>query len=196
MECSESLVPLDKKTNALSVSSVVNTKAFHDAFEKMPIPKFVAESAYEQTGRILRATSGTNFEYMVAINARTGELVADNLYRSASEKKTSFNDREMWRVQKCPDRVTIVHNHPSSRPPSYRDVYTAAKEEKISASIIVGHDGSLWYISIGDANIAHQLESAYNARKDYYGNFAENKALDMLLKENETHNLFIWRRLR
>lgn len=50
----EPLVKLDDtERNLLSVSPDVNTKAYHDAFMNMPIPKPVAEAAYIQAGRIL-----------------------------------------------------------------------------------------------------------------------------------------------
>ena len=41
--------------------------------------------------------------------------------------------------------VVLPHNHPASVPPSYRDFLTAASEENVKASVILGHDGSVWF---------------------------------------------------
>lgn len=40
----EPLVPMSRTVNSLSVSSVVNTKAFLDAFEEMPLSRQVSNS--------------------------------------------------------------------------------------------------------------------------------------------------------
>jgi len=53
MRHEEPLVKMTIDRNALSVSPVVNTKGYHDAFTEMPIPKPVAEGAYREAGRIL-----------------------------------------------------------------------------------------------------------------------------------------------
>ena len=95
--------------------------------------------------------------------------------------------------------VVLPHNHPASVPPSYRDFLTAASEENVKASVILGHDGSVWFVSIPDhssAAIADALEDAHNRLAAQYGEFAEVKAVDEIVSENEKRNLFDFRRLR
>ena len=196
MKCYESLVPRRDSANALSVSPTVNTKAYHDAFEEMPLPRRVSQSVYEQVGRILRLTDGTEFEHMAAVNARTGAVVTDNLGRKPRRLKTGFNAVEMRKVESCADRVVIVHNHPASKPPSFRDVHTVAMHDRIAASVVAGYDGSLWYVVVDDATVAVGLASLYNDFKDSKGDFAEVKALDALLEDRKMRKLFKLRRLR
>lgn len=196
MHCKESLVPACGGACRFSVSPIVNTKAYHDAFEEMPVSRSVAQTAYEQAGRILRATNGTEFEHMAAVNARTGKLVADNLGRAPTRARTAFSRGEMARVEACREGVVLIHNHPASKPPSYQDVHTAASYSAIVASIVLGHDGSVWWVSVSDAELADKLVALYNELKDDLGDYAEVKALKILLEEDKTSTKLDWRRLR
>lgn len=196
MEQNESLVKMTKSRNSLSVSPVVNSKEYHDAFEAMPLPKPVTQSVYEQAGRILGKTDGTDLEHMVAINVRTGAVVADNLGRTAVPRATGFTSTEAAGVLKCQDGVVIVHNHPASKPPSYRDLITAARNGCVAASVVVGHDGSVWYVSADNPEVADRLEGYYNGYKDFVGDFAEVRAVDALLASNKGRRSINWRRLR
>ncbi|WP_080802011.1 hypothetical protein [Arabiibacter massiliensis] len=196
MKCDESLVPMHGSVTSFSVSPAVNTKSFHDAFESMPAPRKVCQSIYEQTGRILSATNNAECEHMAAVNARTGELVADNLGRPPVRGKTGFNAGELERALACPDGVILVHNHPASKPPSYRDVHTAASYSCIVASVIVGHDASVWWVAVRDVGIASKLESHYNDFKDVMGDYAEVKALRMVLNDPKAKKSFDWRCMR
>lgn len=196
MHCKESLVPACGGACRFSVSPIVNTKAYHDAFEEMPVSRSVAQAAYEQAGRILRATNGTEFEHMVAINARTGVWVVDNLGRVPTRARTAFSRGEMARVEACREGVVLIHNHPASKPPSYQDVHTAASFSAVDASIVLGHDGSVWWVSVSNARIADALESNYNKLKDDLGDYAEVKALKIVLEENMASKRLDWRRLR
>lgn len=184
------------KSNRLAVSPVVNTKAFRDAFEAMPLPKPVKDSAYKQAGRILNLTNGTEFEYLVAISARTGILIVDNLNAPCeSTYKTGFYRSDLARIDAQEDKVVLIHNHPRSYQPSYRDVLTATQYEAIRASIVVGHDGSVWYFSVSDSSIAARLEESYNLLKCSLGDAAETAALIRLLKV-ENGKSIDWRQLR
>lgn len=182
--------------NILSVSPVVNTKEYNDAFEKMPVPKPVAEGAYREAGRILSACDGTEFEHLAAIDARTGAPVADNLDVAPTRARaTGFRDSDIAKIRDCDNGVVTIHNHPGSKQPSFRDVLTAAENEEVRASIVVGHDGSVWYVSVSDPSVADQLLAAHNDGKDYLGDIAETVALRNVLKQ-DNGKLVDWRRLR
>lgn len=197
MRHEEPLVKLSKSSeNNLSVSPVVNTQAYHDAFDRLPLRKAVCESAYKQAGRILNATNGTEKEYLVAISSRTGALIADNLDAPASAyRKTGFRDSDMAKILGQKDGVVLIHNHPMSWQPSYRDVLTAAENPRVKASLVIGHDGSLWYFSVKDHSVAANLKKSYNSGKDIRGNRAEGFALKTLL-ESSSKKALDWRRLR
>lgn len=190
MKHNEPLVKIPKNGNALTVSPKVNTKAYHDAFEALPLPKGVTQSAYEQAGRILQKTSGTQYEHLVAINARTGALLTDNLDMPAKNRRTGFTKKQYDRVASCSEGAILVHNHPQSRPPSFQDVMTAASEPKVKGSIVVGHDGSMWYFSANGVKIADELSRLYNSYKDVIGDRAESRAVKDLIDRG----IIEWRR--
>lgn len=182
MKHEEPLVKMDKAGyGVLSVSSKVNAKPYHDIFVSLPIPKAVSLSAYEQAGRILQQANGTRKEYLIAINARTGVVLADNTEMPAKDRKTGFTSEQGKIVSSCGDGAILIHNHPESRPPSYRDILTASTETSVRGSIIVGHDGSVWYLVVDDPKIADELAAFYNACRDAYGEYAEAHAVEMLL---------------
>ena len=192
----ERLVALSPHNNAFSVSSVVNTKEYHDAFERMPLAKPVREGAYRQAGRILQAADGTDYEYMAAIDTRDGRLVVDNLAREPSRKKTGFTLVELGLIKRNQNQVVILHNHPSSTPPSYADLLTAAQNHLIYASIVAGHDGCIWYMAIDTPFAYNKLTELRNQFAYPYGSYSETKALKELLSYNEAHHLFQYWRLR
>lgn len=196
MRHDEPLVKMKADRNALSVSPVVNTKEYHDAFEEMPVPKPVAEGAYREAGRIMSAADGTQHEYLAAVSARTGRLVADNLDMPAEDGHTGFGDAQQEAVGACSDRLVLIHNHPGSTRPSIRDVITAAEEEAVAGSVVVGHDGSVWFVSVDDPTIAAIAEGLYNQARQDFGERGGILAMDQLLKLNDKHRLFTWRRLR
>lgn len=90
----------------------------------------------------------------------------------------------------------LIHNHPASKPPSYRDVLTAASFSAVVALIVLGHDGSVWWVSVRDVELAVKLVAHYNELKDQLGDYAEIKALKIMIEENGTSKKFDWRRLR
>ena len=196
MRQNEPLVPMSRTVNSLSVSSVVNTKAFRDAFEEMPLSRQVSNSLYGQAGRILRAANGTEFEYMAAVDARTGALVADNLGRRPGRKRTGFSPSEMGKIRKCCAGVITIHNHPGGFPPSYRDLFTASSYSFVKGSVVVGHDGSVWFIAVESEVVVDMLAERYNSLKETYADFAEIKAAEWLIEQNKLHRLFEFRRLR
>ncbi len=196
MRHDEPLVKMTKTgRNSLSVSPVVNTKGCRDAFEGMPLPKATRQALYEQAGRILSATDGTEFGHLAAVDARTGAPVADNLDAPpARERATGFRESDIRKIRGCANGVVTIHNHPGSMQPSYRDVVTAAENDEIKASVIVGHDGSVWYVAVDDPSVAGRLTAGYNALKDSLGDMAEHYALRNLLDKG--CKMIDWRKLR
>lgn len=192
----ERLVTLSPHSNAFSVSPVVNTKEYHDAFERMPLAKPVREGAYQQAGRILQAADGTDYEYMAAIDARDGRLVVDNLAREPSRKQTTFSAEEASIASNHRSALVIIHNHPSSSPPSFTDFVMASWNNQVFGSIVIGHDGSVWLISINDNKVFDLIMELRFKYRDAYGDFSEIKAVDDLINYNERRDLFIFRKER
>lgn len=196
MNHDEPLVIINRRNqNGFTVSNAVNQRDYHVAFENMPLPSSVSNEAYKNSGRILQKADGQNKEYLVAIDARTGSLVADNLKRGGTEGRTTFVGDELDLVEAHEGEVIVIHNHPHSLAPSYRDVITASRNEAIAGAIVVGHDGSVWYYSAPSTRIAEELESAYNVLKDELGDTAEAIALNNLIKKSRKVG-FVWQKLR
>lgn len=196
MRHEEPLVSLiGREQNGYSVSPSVNTRSYHAAFEKMPVPKPVAEGAYREAGRILDRATGHDEEFLAAIDAKTGEPIVNNLGRDGTPRHTYFNDEEAAALDRHEGQVIVIHNHPHSGPPSYGDVVTASRNDSIAGSIVIGHDGSVWFVSADGAAIAEKLERAYNATKEELGDNAQLFALDMMIKRARKEG-FVWEHLR
>lgn len=199
MKHEEPLVKLPKTKTGFSVSSKVNTKEYHDAFIKMPIAKPVAESAYIQVGRILEKANNTQNEYLVAINARTGDLITDNLdMKPKGDGKTGITLKQQQMIDGCKDGVILIHNHPNSIRPSYTDVYTATTESSVKGGIVAAHDSDLWFYSAPSPDVEELLDNLYNDAKEVYNDKdkAKSVALSALLRQNGNNKLFKWEKVR
>ena len=91
----QALISKKNSHNSFSVErEYINSKEFHDKFEKLPLSKDVQESVYRETGRLFDFVDGQEEERGIAINARTGELLIDNFKRKGYTNKTGFNEKE------------------------------------------------------------------------------------------------------
>ncbi|ERI05139.1 hypothetical protein HMPREF9069_01061 [Atopobium sp. oral taxon 810 str. F0209] len=76
----------------------MNSKAYHDQFESLDLPKDVRESLYKWTGEILNDTDGTPFERMMAIDICTGEHVADTMKYKPRKFEVTFNSEDQEKI--------------------------------------------------------------------------------------------------
>ena len=174
MILSESYKITPKKShNAFSVNrALVNSHDYHKKFDDLTPHKSANESIYNQSKRILEHRDGTEFESMSVINARTGELITDNLSETINNNSRTGLTKEQY------------DNHPASTRPSVTDILTLWKEKNATSSIIAGHDGSVFAIS----NINRKMpldkmyEKAYNEYKEmgYTSEMAKIKATNTL----------------
>ena len=124
----------------------VNTKEYHDKFGQLPVPKPVQEQLYIQTGRMLQELDGTPYERLVALDARTGDLVADTYSHELVKLAANFNKDELKIVRKHKNGIVLLHNHPGDSYPSLSDIYSAMMTEGVSGSLVSGHGGTVYYI--------------------------------------------------
>lgn len=124
----------------------VNTKEYHDKFGQLPVPKPVQEQLYIQTGRMLQELDGTPYERLVALDARTGDLVADTYSHELVKLAANFNKDELKIVRKHKNGIILLHNHPGDSYPSLSDIYSAMMTEGVSGSLVSGHGGTVYYI--------------------------------------------------
>gem|GEM_PF-1032907 len=192
--------PLISKKEIKSGFSVernyINSKAYHDKFAKLPLSKKVYERLYVESGRLLEKVDGTNIEKMIAISARTGNLIVDNLDRKGKPEHTSFNKKEYGLIEKSNDMIIVLHNHSYNRPPSGRDLATYAESDKIKISIILCHDGDVYAILSAVPEVTEIYMMYYDELKDRFGEEnARTIATGRLEKLNINNRLYEIRRL-
>ena len=172
------------ETNKYSVDrKLVNSKKFHDAFENLPLPKDTKEAAYNESKIILEHRDGTCFENVTVIDAKTGENVVNNNTYEV-EFKSAMTEYEYKKMQECKNKVVLIHNHAEGTRPSKTDIFTAYSENKVEASIVAGHDGSVHCIYDIDRNVDIDkiYKDVYNEAIKKYDNkdLATIKATDAL----------------
>lgn len=146
----QALISHKNKRNAFSVErDYINSKEYHDKFEKLPVNKNVQESIYKQAGRLLEFIDDLDEtrmseERMLALDARTGEFIVDNFERAGSMYRTLFLEEENKKIMECPNSIILLHNHSLNGRPSGQDLLAYLHNEKIRISLILCHDGGIY----------------------------------------------------
>lgn len=171
----------------------VNTKEYHDKFRRLPLPKPVQEQLYIQTGRMLQELDGTAYERLVALDAGTGDLVADTYSHELVELKATFDDDERKLIHNHKNGVVLLHNHPGDSPPSFVDIRSVLTNENVFGSLVSGHGGTVYYI---EPIKLQDLEERYNILLEIAKQLtteaeeAQSIALMHLEEENEVKKWF------
>lgn len=150
---------------------VVNGEGYKKKFAKLVPRRNVSAECYKQAGNILSRADGTQKEYMVAINAKTGKVITDTFgHESASnDLKAGFTHKQMEKVlRQGDDGVILMHNHPWSVEPSSVDLQTPENFRQVVQSLVLCHSGEIY--SITDVKIG--LKERYGqlieqAKQDY-----------------------------
>ena len=164
--------------------SLVNTKAYHDKFDKVQIGKKAREAAYQTAMKMLEHRDGTDCEDIAAINLRTGEIIAFNT-SATKPGKSGFTEDEYRRIVDSKAEILIVHNHPNSSRLSYKDLKTMFQVDFVKMEMAVCHNGDINLAYDPDRNfdIESYYQRAYNDFKEIYGKkqselFATDKLYD------------------
>lgn len=199
----QTLISLKKHHNIYSVErNYINSKEYHDKFEKLPVGKEVQESLYIQAGRLLEFVDNFSEEQMgqerlLAINCRTGEFIVDNFDRDGEVYKTSFTDIEAEQINKCKDSIALIHNHSNNVRPSGQDLLAYLKNDKIKLSLIVCHNGKVYGIYAVKKSFEKIYTDLLEKQKEKTSDIEEAKRLATteiyLLNESlsERHKFFI-----
>lgn len=184
VEQSRKITKKPGKKNAYSVNSgLVNSKEYHDKFDGLTRGKPVNEAIYKEAARMLEHRDGTDLEDMVLIDTRTGKFVTGNL-KSTKPGATGLTAEQYNAYANHKGSVAIVHNHPNGSRPSYTDILTMYKQDKVEAVVAVGHDGTVHIVSSlnRDFDIENYWQEAYNDAVEQYGDkeVAKIKATDAL----------------
>lgn len=179
-ESEQSLISKKKNRNGFSVDrDYINSKEYHDKFEKLPVNSNVQESLYKEAGRLLEYLDRVDEERLIAINARTGEFIVDNFARTGNSKSTGFTLEEYNKTQECPNMIILMHNHSRNGRPSAADLLSYLNNEKVKLSLIICHDGDIFVIY----GVKEKFKSIYNdfleESKKYTSNLEEAKILTL-----------------
>ena len=171
------------KTGTSVNADLVNSKRYHDKFEGLTEHKAANESIYQEAMRMLEHRDGTDGEDMVLLDARTGKFIVGNM-ESMLSGRTGLTKEQFAVAKKHNGKLIIVHNHPNSSRISFKDILTMYQNENISATVAVGHDGTVQIVSHLDRNIPLDKlwERLYNDYANQYGDkiIAERMATTML----------------
>lgn len=171
--------------------SLVNSKKYHDKFEGLTSHKAVSESIYQEAMKMLEHRDGTAYEDIVALDARTGEVIIKNTL-SVQKGKTGFTKEQYDEFLQHQGEVIILHNHPNSSRLSYTDISTLFNNPSVIGGVAVGHDGSVHSIMnlVDDVDIDKLWKRTYNEIIKVVSNkdLAKHYALDVLYKSK----LFIY----
>jgi hypothetical protein len=188
--------------NAYSVErEFVNSKEYHDKFERLPVNRDVQQKLYIEAGRLLNFVDGQEEERMLAVNARTGNLLIDNFNREGSIRGTYFTTDEIRKLDECKDGIILMHNHSLNGRPSAQDMLTYLSEERIKVSLILCHDGTVYGIYGVDPMFPKVYEDFLEQLKSKTDDLDEAKRLATtqiyLLNEKlgNRHKLFIVEKL-
>ena len=136
------------RINGFSVDrELVNSKKYHDKFDEIELNKPTSEKAYIASKEILEKADGTNLEYTTVLDVRTGdEVLSTKNIDNAIANKVSLTEEQYNEVISHKGNVILMHNHPGSGRPSGTDIVTTYKVPNAVGSIVVGHDGTIYYI--------------------------------------------------
>ncbi|MDO5148982.1 MAG: hypothetical protein ACI4KB_08905 [Oscillospiraceae bacterium] len=202
LDAEQPLISKKESRNAYSVErNYVNSKAYHDKFESLPVNKDVQQSLYIQAGRLLEFVDGQEQERLIAVNARTGEFIVDNFNREGSIRGTGFNEVEAEKLLKCKDSIVLLHNHSLNGRPSAQDLITYLNEDIVRISLIICHDGTVYGIYEVKPEFKIYYEKILDFERQRTSDIDEAKrmAATMMYQLNEKlgdrHKLFMIKKL-
>jgi hypothetical protein len=172
-----------KYINKFSLDKVIDTKEYHDKFMKLDYSKIVNESLYKNSRIILNDRKDTSFETTMAIDSRTGKVIATS---TTNEKfKSAFNNEQKEIINANSNSLIIIHNHPGGGRLSFADITLLFNEDNCSSMFAIGHNGDLCGIKknvdIDLQNIEKQYKKYYTMNNRLYDKlFAKKRALDAI----------------
>lgn len=160
-------------------AALANSKKYHDKFEGLGKRRSVNEALYKEALKILDANNDTEFEHIVALDARTGKLLVKNI--SASElgikHQCGFSSKQRKYLEDLGAEFEVLHNHPNSSLPSRDDIQNLFKRTNQIASTIACHNGTVYRLEkLKDLkNIDSLVDKYYHKAKEIYQDYGDDK---------------------
>lgn len=160
-------------------SRLINTKTYHNKFEGLTSHKAVNESLYNESLQILSDNNDTEYEHIVAVDAKTGKILAKNV--SAADAKIKhrcgFSNAQKQLLKNSGSRFEVLHNHPNSSIPSRDDIQKLFNRTNQTASTISCHNGDIYRLEkLKDFKAIDALvEDLYHKAKAKYLDYDDAK---------------------
>ena len=127
----------------------------------LPLNEGVKQAIRKQIDR-LRMAMAEQKEHMVAVNARTGEFLADNFEQAGYFRGTGFTAKEYKKIEQCTDSVVLISSRIANERPTAQDLYLYLKNERLRLYVIICSDGTLY----GIYNVSEAFEAVYKEQLD------------------------------
>ncbi|MCZ9642009.1 MULTISPECIES: hypothetical protein [Lactobacillus] len=179
--------PADKNIYTVN-RELINSKLYHDKFEKLAYPKAVRESLYQEAMKILNERNNTPYESLVALDSRTGKLVVKN-NTTHTPFKSGLAHNQTKKFYSYTKPMILMHNHPRNSRPSLTDLLTASFSN-VDSAMIIGHNGIVYrYWTDKSKNVQSIFDQCYNkyAKEGYIKEIAYSKAIDDLFEKGVIH---------
>jgi len=152
---------------------LVNSKAYHDKFVGLTEHKALDEALYKQAAKMLEHRSGSEYEDIAMLDARTGKFLVGNDKASGDFKhKCGLSNDDANYLESLRKKFEILHNHPGSSIPSTADIEGLFQRENAVGSTVICHDGTVYRMikNKPHTNIKQFLDALYeDTRKVHYG---------------------------
>lgn len=184
-----------KGTRVDVVRKNVNGPRYRAKFDALSLPKKARDSAYAEARRILRDRDGHDSERLVAISRKSGKVLADSFAFEPVKGASGLDTRNIRRIEASGERAVLIHNHPNSTEPSWRDVKTVAERWWVDANVVACHDGTLYEVTCSNPEVMDAYEWAYSKIKSASRGVVSEQnmsaaAFDLILKANEEARWF------
>mgnify|MGYP004563343561 FL=1 len=170
-------------------AKLMNSKKYHDKFEGLTRHKAVSESLYQESLKILSDNNDTEFEHIVAIDAKTGKVLEKNMdaAKRGWTHQCGFSLKQSNRLEDLDRPFEVLHNHPNSSLPSRDDILKLYQRKNQVASTISCHDGTVHrLVKLKEIEIDSLIEKVYHDTKVKYQGYSEgaieSKCSESLIK--------------
>lgn len=138
--------------NTVINQSTINSADYRKKIEALGESKETTRQILNESKRMLYHRNGTEFEDLVFINSKSGEVLRSVNYEKIREAKPTKKMLKMLN-QANKGEIIAIHNHPNSMPPSISDLIVA-KQRGYKYGMITSHNGQVVkYTIVGDINV-------------------------------------------
>lgn len=135
----------------------INSNEYKNLFSKISDNPQVNKTLYKSAVATIKNCSGTEYENMYLINAKSGKIIS-KITDSKTKSGVIYTDEFINALQESKiNNVPIVamHNHPQGTPPSAHD-FRKAYENGYQYGVVCGHNGQIYVYSTPSTPISEE----------------------------------------